>query len=90
MDGLFCGYGNCAPELGYDPGVDCCYKPKPGDEQFCNWENRCGKNEGDCNQHGDCKDDLLCGIDNCPSELGFASSADCCFNVTEEKWEFQK
>ena len=30
-------------------------------------------------------DDLLCGIDNCPSELGFASSADCCFNVTEEK-----
>ena len=28
MDGLFCGYGNCAPELGYDPGVDCCYRPR--------------------------------------------------------------
>ena len=89
-EGLVCGYGNCAPELGYDPDVDCCYRPQLGDQRFCSWKNLCAHEEGDCNHHGDCQPGLLCGENNCPSTLGFDADVDCCFDVTIKKWVKKK
>ena len=86
-EGLVCGYGNCAPELGYDPDVDCCYRPQLGDQRFCSWKNLCAHEEGDCNHHGDCQPGLLCGENNCPNKLEFDADVDCCFDI---EVKFQK
>ena len=74
-----CGHNNCPASLvGYDPGVDCCYKPSKGDLGFCTKSYPCNENEGDCDKDEDCESGLFCGIDNCPESLGYNSEVDCC------------
>ena len=41
----------------------------------CSWESPCSKGEGDCDEHGDCKGELMCGSGNCPSG---PEGMDCC------------
>jgi hypothetical protein len=47
----------------------------------CSATKQCPVNKGDCDINDDCKDDLICGINNCqslnPGEP-FPSGADCC------------
>ena len=84
QEGLKCGEhlgdNNCNETLGFNSTVDCCYKPALGTEYFCSSFNLCGENQGDCDYHYECQDDLRCGIDNCDGSLGFDSSIDCCYN----------
>ena len=44
----------------------------------CNTKpEKCGENEGDCDNDSHCKSGLSCGDDNCPS--GFPPGYDCCY-----------
>ena len=50
----------------------------------CSATNKCPANEGDCDSSDDCKDGLICGIDNCQSlnpGKPFPSGADCCVDA---------
>ena len=49
-----------------------------GDWNFCSSSYPCGELEGDCDQSSECNAGLICGADNCPSDLGFDSAVDCC------------
>ena len=49
-----------------------------GDDFFCIC-NTCSENEGNCNAHDECQDNLLCGSNNCPDSLSFDSEVDCCY-----------
>ena len=84
--GLKCGTDNC-PSV-FPSHYDCCYKPSgnnsdctastPKDPSCCNKKTeKCGENEGDCDNDSHCKAGLKCGTDNCPS--GFPSLYDCCY-----------
>ena len=52
-----------------------------GEIGFCNC-NTCSENEGDCDSHNECQEDLFCGSNNCLASLGFNSDVDCCVNCT--------
>ena len=55
----------------------------------CSATNKCPVNEGDCDSSDDCKDGLICGIDNCESlNTGkpFPSGADCCVKPASGKF----
>ena len=79
QDGLVCGSNNCPDSLGFHSEFDCCYAPAIGDEAFCTSEIPCGEDEGDCDSHTECQAGLACGLDNCPTSLGFDSEVDCCY-----------
>ena len=49
------------------------------EDDFCTSTNPCGTNQGDCDTHDDCQDDLVCGSNNCLDSLGFHSVFDCCY-----------
>ena len=82
LEGLICGLNNCQTSLGYDPEVDCCYVHSlfVGDENFCTTVNPCGLDEGDCDLHEECQENMICGSANCPSFLGFDPDTNCCYN----------
>ena len=42
----------------------------------CSSSNQCDVNQGDCDSDNDCRDDLVCGNNNCESP--FPLSTDCC------------
>ena len=44
----------------------------------CSSSHLCGVMEGDCDEDQDCKDLLLCGLDNCMHF--FSETADCCYD----------
>ena len=73
QDGLACGSNNCPASLGFDSEVDCCYQPTLGDEHFCASGIPCGEDEGDCDSHNECQEDLFCGSNNCLASLNFDS-----------------
>ena len=65
-----------------------CVTTSDGDDEFC-YCNTCLENEGDCDYHDECKDDLVCGINNCPASLGFDSEVDCCYQLpVGDFWNF--
>ena len=53
--------------ISYDKGIRKCNGD--GDEEdiehCCSEENPCNEGEGDCDISSDCKEDLVCGTDNC-------------------------
>ena len=51
-----------------------------GQKDCCSKHNKCGVQEGDCDQDEDCKDDLVCGKNNCIKNYDFwwDASDDCC------------
>ena len=87
-EGLVCGSNNCPTSLGFDSEVDCCYAAMLGDEEFCA-TIPCGQDEGDCDFNSECQDGLLCGSNNCPVSLGFASEVDCCSETVCEAPNWQ-
>ena len=60
--------------------VDCA-NVSNGDFGFCHC-NACLENEGDCDNHNECPNGLLCGSNNCPDHLAFNSEVDCCYALT--------
>ena len=94
--GLICGSNNCPSELGFATSVDCCETKNcnsatnqcNGDWSFCSSSYPCGEEEGDCDNDGECNAGLICGQDNCLSELGFASSVDCCIAQSSRKHRY--
>ena len=86
LAGHICGLNNCQTSLGYDSEDDCCYVPSPsvvGDEDFCTTVIPCGVDEGDCDSHEECQENLICGSDNCLNLLGFDQETDCCYNNSQ-------
>ena len=87
--GQRCRSNSCPVEmtqqLGFDSNTDCCQIANVGDEDFCTIYDPCEEDEGNCNKNDECRDDLICGLDNCPNSLGFSSEVDCCeskgFNI---------
>ena len=53
-----------------------------GGDSCCSLLNKCGKGEGDCDNHNDCFGELQCGRDNCKPDAsnGFDQTDDCCFD----------
>ena len=49
-----------------------------GDIAYCHCHN-CKENDGDCDSDDDCVNNLVCGTNNCPEDLGFESNIDCCY-----------
>ena len=80
--GLACGTNNCPESALFNSDVDCCYNATIGDENFCTYITPCGTDEGDCDTHDECQDDLFCGSNNCLDYLGFHSDFDCCYTPT--------
>ena len=50
------------------------------EDDFCTSENRCGKNQGDCDTHDECQDNLFCESNNCPDsgDENFCTTANPC------------
>lgn len=88
---LRCGKDNCRymnPGEGKFPNdADCCYQPCRGEPGWsfsyscCAEGGDCGMGEGDCDNDGECRGNLVCGNNNCrdmnPGE-GYPADADCC------------
>ena len=49
-------------------------------EGSCTSANPCDQDEGDCNNHDDCKNGLFCGTKNCPKDSLLDLGLDCCYN----------
>ena len=82
QDGLYCGLNNCPDYLGFHSDFDCCYSPTLGHQHFCTTVNPCSEDEGDCDIHDECQNELVCGTNNCPESAVFNSDIDCCYNTT--------
>ena len=50
--------------------------------ECCHEDNKCGENEGDCDDDRDCEIGLKCGTNNCPKGF-FESSYDCCYKPSK-------
>ena len=61
--------------------VHLCEYVCTGGNSCCTKEHPCSQWEGDCDNDDDCKDDLVCGSNNCPRKTGFEWDQydDCCF-----------
>ena len=73
---MICGSRNCPKLLGFHNDIDCCEQIKPGHWDYCSVQNKCGRNEGDCDDASQCKGYLMCG--KCPDHLKFDKEVDCC------------
>ena len=53
-----------------------------GGDSCCTQDMQCEEFEGDCDNDEECKDDLVCGHNNCPMKSGLQwdETDDCCFN----------
>ena len=60
---------------------ELCENVCTGGNSCCTKENPCSQWEGDCDNDNECKDDLVCGSNNCPRKTGFEWDQydDCCF-----------
>ena len=58
-----------------------CFKDCNGGDDCCNENNKCGVQEGDCDNDSDCLDGLKCGSDNCEIKTGlnWDDADDCCY-----------
>ena len=52
-----------------------------GGNSCCSTTDKCGEDEGDCDNDSDCKEGLKCGNDNCSQKSGFQwdTADDCCY-----------
>ena len=64
---------------GYIQTTDISVKCQNEDD-FCTSENPCEQDKGDCDNHNECQNGLVCGTNNCPDSLGLDSDMDCCYN----------
>ena len=86
---LVCGTNNCPNSPEFGGGDDCCYSAIAistttkgiGHDSFCTANNLCDENEGDCDYDYECKNDLVCGTNNCPDSPEFGGGDDCCYSV---------
>ena len=85
---LVCGSNNCLGSSNLESKLDCCYAPMIGDEHFCSIQYPCAENEGDCDFHGECLNDLQCGSNNCPNSLGLHHDVDCCTKQSNNIYMF--
>ena len=74
MENHKCGTDNCRSMLEFHSQFDCCYNE---DEDLCTIDTPCGLDEGDCDSHDTCHNGLLCGVNNCPEDVGLGY--DCCY-----------
>ena len=74
-----CGNDNCRSSVGLEPFYDCCYYEV---EDICTTNHPCNIDEGDCDSHEVCQNNLVCGLDNCPESLGHDPDVDCCYKAT--------
>lgn len=99
---LVCGENNCGKFGDFYPEDDrCCEKNSTssivapglrcrgrnfGGGQCCTPGTPCDEGEGDCEENQDCKDDLVCGENNC-KKFGdfFHVKDDCCVKPTPVK-----
>ena len=59
--------------------LDGCHEGEPGDLGYCSEDCRCDRHYGDCDDHDECKDDLLC-VTNVGAQYGYGSYVDVCLN----------
>ena len=50
----------------------------------CSVANPCHVNQGHCFYDGQCIGDLRCGKNNCPTELGYDSDTNCCYDYCSQ------
>ena len=56
-----------------------------GDNDYCSGNNMCAENRGDCDFSSHCANLwLICGNNNCPSNMGYPSGTDCCHNICQD------
>ena len=55
----------------------CDGGPKAEIEECCTEDDPCSLGQGDCDGYDECKDDLVCGKNNCGPKFLW-SGADCC------------
>jgi len=70
---LICGSNSCANfNLFAYPGTDCCIRPIL--DGACTAEMPCDKGQGTCLNDDECRQDLICGTENCMKN----DTASCC------------
>ena len=65
--------------------IQACTATTPWTSDCCQHKvEKCGENEGDCNDDSHCKSGLICGHNNCPTGSGsnFNQFTDCCTKGT--------
>ena len=64
---------------GKSPGDPRCQGRNLDKEKCCTEEHPCQEGEGDCDNNDECKDDLVCGDNNC-KQFGdfYHEKDDCC------------
>ena len=50
----------------------------------CSVANPCHVNQGHCFYDGQCSGNLRCGKNNCPTELGYDSDTNCCYDYCSQ------
>jgi hypothetical protein len=67
-----------------------CFTGCKGGDSCCTTRNRCGEDEGDCDNDSDCKAGLKCGQDNCSQKSGFLwnPADDCCYRPGRNLFAF--
>ena len=63
-------------ESGAHSGGKC--KGPTANFSCCREDNKCGEDEGDCDDDKDCLEGLKCGKNNCKISAGFRPDYDCC------------
>ena len=65
--------------------LQACTATSPMKKDCCRDKvERCGENEGDCDDDSQCKPGFICGTNNCPTGSGshFNQWTDCCTKGT--------
>ena len=57
---------------------DCNEGGRSEIEECCTEDSPCDEGQGDCDQDHDCKDNLVCGKNNCDQSKFSWTNADCC------------
>ena len=52
--------------------------------RICSVTNPCKANEGQCYHDQQCSDGLKCGQSNCPVDLGYRNTTNCCYEHCNE------
>ena len=58
--------------------------PRDKAANACSVANPCHVNQGHCFYDGQCIGDLRCGKNNCPTELGYDSDTNCCYDYCSQ------
>ena len=58
--------------------------PRDKAANACSVAKPCKANQGHCFYDGQCIGDLRCGEKNCPTELGYGSNTNCCYDYCSQ------